>query len=172
MSDEQPIPKPEETNNSLQEAKEHEHHLDAMIPEEVVEMLQGMPEPQQKAVKAILVGISYQRLWQGPLPPPEILKRYNDAFPNGAERIFLEAQKQTNHRLELEKTVIPGELKQSGRGQIFGFIIALAFLIASFILILMGFGIYGTIIGSIDLVALVTVFVLGRKAQQKQLADK
>lgn len=170
MSEEQ-LPNPSQEENKDPKDSE-EHHLDVVIPEEVEELLEGLPEAQQKAVKAVLVGVSYQRMWQGPLPPPEILKEYNDAFPNGAERIFLEAQKQTNHRLELEKTVIPEEQRQSGRGQMFGFIIALAFLIASFILILKGHGIYGTIIGSIDLVALVTVFVIGRQTQRKHLIGK
>ena len=74
--------------------------------------------------------------------------------------------------IDMEKTVIPEEQRQSGRGQIFGFIIAIAFLIASFVLILKGFGVYGTIIGSIDLVALVTVFVIGRNTQRKNIQDK
>ena len=47
-------------------------------------------------------------------------------------------------------------------GQIYGFILALCFMIASFILILLGFGIYGTILGSVNLISLVTIFVLDK----------
>jgi uncharacterized membrane protein len=157
MSDKE-LPNPSEEENKI------------IIPEEVEELLEGLPEAQQKAVKAVLVGVSYQRHWQGPLPPPDILKQYNDAFPNGAERIFLEAQKQTDHRISLEKTVIPEEQKQSSRGQKFGLIICLSFLAACFTLVVLGHEVSGTIIGSIDIVALVTVFVIGSKNQKKSLS--
>jgi len=55
-------------------------HSDVVIPEEVVELLEDLPEAQQKAVRAVLIGVSHQRMWRGPLPPPDVLKEYNDAF--------------------------------------------------------------------------------------------
>ncbi len=33
----------------------------------------------------------------GPLPDPEILKKYNDAVPDGAERIFKMAERDQKH---------------------------------------------------------------------------
>jgi uncharacterized membrane protein len=143
-----------------------------VIPEEVEDLLKDLPEPQQKAVRAVLLGISYQRIWKGPLPPPDVLKEYNEAFANGAERIFIEAQKQTDHRMSLESHVIPEELRQSERGQHYGLAIALSFLAASVLLVMTGHDVSGTIIGSIDLVALVTVFVYGRNNQRRELKDK
>lgn len=146
-------------------------HSDNVIPDEVEAMLEGLPEAQQKAVKAILIGVSHQSIWRGPLPPPEVLKQYNEAFPNGAERIFKEAQKQTDHRISLEKHAIPENLRQSAKGQIFGFIIALAFLIASFILVYTGHDVAGTIMGTVDIAALVAIFVYGRNTQKKTLEE-
>ena len=35
----------------------------------------------------------------GPLPPPEVLEKYNSAVTNGADRIMLMAEKQQEHRL-------------------------------------------------------------------------
>lgn len=155
-------------NQENDESKSKDIHQEVIIPEEVEELLSELPEPQQKAVKAVLIGVYSQRIWRGPLPPPDILRDYNNAFPNGAERIFIETQKQTAHRMELEKIAIPAELSQSKRGQDYGLIIALSFLLASFVLIILGHSVAGTIIGSIDLVALVTVFVLGRYTQNSQ----
>jgi uncharacterized membrane protein len=40
--------------------------------------------------------------FSGPLPPPEILAKYNDALPNGAERIVAMAEGQMKHRQALE----------------------------------------------------------------------
>jgi uncharacterized membrane protein len=157
--------------NLPSEGEEKDGNAD-VIPEEVEVILRDLPEVQQKAVRAVIIGVSYQRAWKGPLPPPDILKEYNDAFSNGAERIFLEAKKQTDHRIKMESIVIPEEQKQSRRGQTFGFILALAFLIASFTLIFTGHEASGTIIGSIDLVALVAVFVYGRNYQKSELETK
>lgn len=163
---------PQHQDENNEEPTQKEDHFDSIIPEEVQEILTGLPEPQKKAVEAILLGISYQRIWQGPYPPPEILKAYNDAFPNGAENIFLESKAQREHRHALENKVIPEELSQSRRGQTFGFIITLAFLVASFVLILKGHGVYGTILGGVDLITLVTIFVYGRKTQVNRLSGK
>ncbi len=145
------------------------HATEWIIPEEVSQILKSLPEAQQQAVRAVLIGVSHQQLWQGPLPPPNLLKEYNEAFSNGAERIFREVQRQTTHRIELEKVVIPEQQRQSKRGQLFGLIVAISFLAAAFILIALGHGLYGTIIGSIDIVALVTVFVIGRREQMRYL---
>jgi uncharacterized membrane protein len=51
--------------------------------------------------------------------------------------------------------------RRSNVGQLFGFIIALAFLLVSAWLINGGHEVAGVILGSVDLVALVTVFVYG-----------
>jgi hypothetical protein len=50
------------------------------------------------------------------------------------------------------------------RGQLFGFLIAMLFLGASTAVVLAGHDVAGTILGTIDLVALVTVFVVGRRS--------
>ena len=75
----------------------------------------------------------------------------------------MEFQKELDHRIAMDKVTIPEQLKQARSGQIFAFIIALTFLAASFILVLLGHGIYGMIIGSVNLVALVTIFVLNKR---------
>ena len=46
------------------------------------------------------------------------------------------AENQSEHRIELEKHAITEELKQSKKGQTFGFILALIGLVMAFILVL------------------------------------
>lgn len=65
--------------------------------------------------------------FSGPLPPPQILRGYNDAFAGCAERIVAMAERQSAHRQEIEKRVIDGNCRAQSRGQIFGF--ALAFMV-------------------------------------------
>src|SRR5215208_5666614 len=63
-------------------------------------------------------------VFQGPLPPPEILARYNDAVPGAAERLIQMAERNQDHRQKLETEVIPARARSETRGQVFGFIIA------------------------------------------------
>jgi len=144
-------------------SKEHYPAANITLPDEMVLLLKDLPEKQRNAVRDIINDMACACLWQGPLPPPGLLKSYNEIIPNGAERILTEMQRQAKHRMELESRVIPEQQRQSRRGQVYGLVVALSFLVASFILIAMGFGLFGTIMGSVDLVALVTVFVIGRQ---------
>lgn len=129
------------------------------------------PKDKRVVVKA-MVALSVKRSWSGPLPPPDILKGYNECFDGGAKAIFDLTKNQSDHRMGMEKTVITEELKQSNTGQIFGFIIALAFLIASVVLIWNGHETAGTVIGTVDLCSLVAIFVLGKYGMKKQMDDK
>lgn len=45
------------------------------------------------------------QLWQGPLPHPEALIRYNDAQPGAADRIIKMAEKEQRHRHFVEKLI-------------------------------------------------------------------
>jgi len=127
----------------------------------------GLSKEQEKLVTAVVKTLRVERasFWKGPLPSPETLKAYNDAFPNGAERIFKMAEKQSDHRMNMENKVIPEEQRQSKHGQLFAFIIALVFLGVSAWLIYTGHDVAGTVIGTTDLVALATVFIIGRSRQ-------
>lgn len=108
----------------------------------------------------------------GPLPHPELLGKYNDVVQNGAERIVQMAEKQQMHRHDLERSVIHGNVNSERRGQAFGLIIAVLGLVAATYLGATGKQITGGIIGTVDIVSLASVFVIGKRAQQKELADK
>ncbi|MGN6294384.1 MAG: DUF2335 domain-containing protein [Chitinophagaceae bacterium] len=139
------------------------------IPYEVEEMLKGLPEIQKESIRNLLTEISFRKsTWSGPLPPPEILKAYNKAAPDASERIIRMVETQSIHRQSLEKAAISEQLKESKKGQLFAFIVALSFLIASVLLILMGHDASGTIIGTVDIVALVSVFIYGKYSQRKE----
>ncbi|OGU16083.1 MAG: hypothetical protein A2X61_13295 [Ignavibacteria bacterium GWB2_35_12] len=98
--------------------------------------------------------------------------KYNNACPDAAERIIKMAEQQQQHRTELENKVITQQIKESQRGQIFGFILGLIGLLGSIILIYSGKEIGGSILGGGSLTLLVSLFVLGKKAQKKSLEEK
>ena len=126
-------------------------------------LLRELPIRKQLVFRTFIANFAFESNWKSIIPPPEILNYYNNVFENGGHKLFLEFQKELDHRIAMDKVTIPEQLKQARSGQIFAFIIALTFLAASFILVLLGHGIYGMIIGSVNLVALVTIFVLNKR---------
>lgn len=70
-----------------------------------------------------------QSEYNGPVPSPEDLARYNEMIPNGAERFMVMAEKEQMHRHQSNRTIIEEDRKRSIReyrsriiGQIFGFL--------------------------------------------------
>ena len=82
------------------------------------------------------------------------------------------AEKQSNHRMQLENYAVKEELKQSRLGQIFGFILGLVGFGLATTLAMFGHEAIAGIFGTTTILGLVTVFVLGKKAQHKDLSDK
>lgn len=107
----------------------------------------------------------------GPLPAPRTLREYDTIIPNGAERIVTVFEKQADHRMSLEKIVVGRQTFQSLLGQIFGFIIAIVFLIAGIYLVINGFETAGIAIFGLDIVGLAAVFVIGKRSQRKKLDE-
>ena len=116
--------------------------------------------------------MQYEASFSGPLPLPSLLAKYNEVIPNGAERIMVMAEKQSEHREQLERRVVDGNVANQTRGSWFAFIIVLVALVEGFYLILQGKNSSGlaTIIGS--LVALVSVFFYAKYDQRKERAEK
>ena len=108
----------------------------------------------------------------GPLPPPEILEKYNRVIPNAAERILKMAEDQTQHRQALEKKVINHDKVNSRLGIFFAFVIAISFIAASYFAAIKGHSIYGGIMGTGGLTSLVYVFIYGSKARAKERSSK
>lgn len=119
-----------------------------------------------------IVGSSVQTTYISPIPPPEILKGYNEVVNNGAERILAMAEKQSNHRMQLEDYAIKEQLRQSGRGQNYGLVIAIFGLVLAGVLAVLGYEKLAIVLATTTIVGLVTVFVLGKKKQQKSLSEK
>lgn len=79
-----------------------------------------------------------------------------------AENHALHSQRMEQLELEAAISHDKGELSRSNRGLAAGFIVAMSFGIGSIYLIATGHGLPGTIFGTVDIVALASVFVIGR----------
>ena len=75
------------------------------------------------------------RLFAGPLPPPDLLKEYNEAFPGCAERIVAMAEKEQQHRHETSKQETSAEILLARRGQLIGAALAAIVLLGGIYLV-------------------------------------
>ena len=153
MEKKQPQKKPSPQVPKKQEQKEEE------IPVEVAEVIKDLPKEKQKTViKALAVRSQYS----GPLPDGESIRIYDEVIPNGGDRLMSTVEKQLDHRIDIEKTGVKRSFNQSSTGQWMGFAIAIIFGFIAWDLAKAGFTVAASILGTVDLVALVTVFITGK----------
>jgi uncharacterized membrane protein len=82
------------------------------------------------------------------------------------------AERQSAHRIDLEKRVITADIRRSNFGLAAGLIVALAFLVGSVVLVLSGYAVEGTIFATVDIAGLVATFVYGTERRRKEREDK
>jgi uncharacterized membrane protein len=82
------------------------------------------------------------------------------------------AEEQSAHRRLLEDRTNDAQVRQSARGQWMAFIVALAFLGGSLWITHDGYPAVGATLGGATVVSLATAFILGKRAQQKDLEQK
>lgn len=110
--------------------------------------------------------------FSGPIPPPNLLARYNEIVPNGAERILAMAERQSKHRESLEAQVVAGNVSSQSRGSLYAFIIALVAVSGGIFLIHDGKGASGLATIICSLTGLVSVFVYTQNKQGKERVAK
>jgi uncharacterized membrane protein len=131
---------------------------------------------RDKLLKVVpqLLTVSYKRhsVFSGPIPSPEMLAEYGRIIPDGPERILRMAEAQSEHRRALETSVVTSQNRQSEKGQLYAFILALVFAGVGVWMASIGqFAIAGGIF-TVTIGGLVTTFVMGRSAQKKDLSRK
>lgn len=161
MADNQPQKKPSENPSNPEE-----EFLDEINPE----LLKGIPKNKRAEIASYI--FSVQKTHSGPLPSPDYLDEYSRIIPNGAERIMQMAEKQSAHRMEMEKKALSSHINQGYIGQLFGLIIGLASLAAGVYLGINGQPFLGGAIGLGTITGLVTAFIKGRDSEREEISEK
>ena len=120
----------------------------------------GPPDPSGRVITQVL---HEEHRISGPLPTPDILLGYDEVLPGAAERIMRMAEKEQASAREVEGIAVRAATADNRRGQIFGFLVALAAFGTASFLGYLGHEIAAAIVGGGTVVALVTVFVTGRR---------
>ena len=108
-------------------------------------------------VSEFLVADSVEFHYSGPLPPASELEAYGRISADVPDRIVSMTESSLAHQQSMDQ----GHAKRSYAGLVAGFVVAVMFLGVAGWLISSGHDIAGTILGSVDLVGLTAVFVLG-----------
>ena len=138
------------------------------VVDQVTPLIQSLPKEKQVEVRRlVMTAMSFQ----GPLPPPEILAHYGQIIPNGAERLMVLLEKQTDHRISVESRLVEARVSTTSNGQRIAAGLSVFFgLIAAF-LGYTGHDLLGGSIGVTTIVGLAVVFVVGKEPGRKALQE-
>ncbi|MFD2961024.1 MULTISPECIES: DUF2335 domain-containing protein [Olivibacter] len=133
-------------------------------------VLEGVSQKKKAEIIQVFsqAAVSIQKSRSGPLPSPEDLAEYANIIPNGAERIMAMAEKEQNHRHDLNNTISRRELNQSSTGQWLGFFIVIFIAGMCGWLMFLGHSIAGMIGVVSALGTLLTVFILKKVEDKKK----
>ena len=108
-----PTPRPPSTQ--LQpESSAQDNDSDASL--ELPAEFEKLPEETKTAVfKAIY--------FKGPLPPPSVLRQYEERFPGAGERILTMTEKEQTHRHNWDRQMLEYKGMEVQNGQKFGFML-------------------------------------------------
>ena len=126
------------------------------------------PAKQQGSV----VQAQFSGTFSGPLPPPNVLTKYNEAVPDAAERILRMAEKQAEHRQGLETKAVASNTFNQTLGSIFAFILGLIAITGGIYLIATGKSTEGLTSIISSLTVLGGIFVFGRRQQSRERVEK
>lgn len=129
-------------------------------------------EDQVERLESQLVQIRAGAFFSGPLPPPDVLRGYEDACPGAAERILAMAEKQADHRRAMETRNQTQGGRREWLGMILGFLVAMSAIGGGVYLIRHGSQAEGLTSIIVALGGLVGVFIYARNAKVKELARK
>ncbi len=107
--------------------------------------------------------------FHGPLPPPDMLRGYEETLPGLAERIVTEAETESAHRREMETTALAADISLARRGQAGAWMIGFAFLIAAVVLVVSGNAVIGGVLGVVELLLIAASFAIRQRLDLEAL---
>lgn len=118
---------------SVEESKKQSSNIVPIDPvEELIDDAKKLPKADQDRL------VSKMEIYSGQFPHPDILKEFEKLSPGIAKKIFEAGLENSKKRNELDEKAMDYTQKDNRRGQWMGFILALAFVVIGFILIMNG----------------------------------
>ena len=76
-----------------------------------------MQDTQENSIEPQMAEVSMTTAYSGMVPPPVMLKQFNDVDSSFAERIFKMVEAQNDHSIQRENTLIKNDYTMKKRGQ-------------------------------------------------------
>ena len=135
---------------------------------------QQLSTQPQRAQDAVALQVTHQRteIHSGPLPHPEVLRQYDALIPNGADRILRLVEKQSEHRMELEKKVVYSDARRADWGVVAGILVASGGMGFGYALLIHGLAVQASVFAGGTIAALVGTFVYGTKSRREERIEK
>jgi len=127
-----------------------------------------MPENNPQARNPSQLKVQQVEISSGPIPSPQILQQYNNIIPDAAERIIRMAEKQSDHRIDLESKVVSSNIVKSYIGMVLATIISVYGLYIAKEISINGNPWAAAIIAALDLGGLVSVAIYNVLSQKKE----
>lgn len=159
--------------NQPKEELSLENNESTELVELIGDLTEELPAEKKEQIDRLLVSQSYS----GPLPPPVHIEGYNNAIPNGGERLMRMVEKEAeqslqerSHRMDMEAKIITNRIRQTYLGFTLAFLLAIVIIGSSVFLALQGFNIPAAMLTGAF--ALAAIFITRKNATSKNLEEK
>ena len=127
----------------------------------IVDEVERLPHEQRQVVLQKL------EIYQGDLPHPDILKGYQELYPDVAQKIIDNGIAESQHRRKMEDKYLSGNISSHKLGQLFGFLIALVVIIGGIYLIATDKQIAGSVLTGTTALGLIGLFTGNNQNKNK-----
>lgn len=137
--------------------------------------VENMESEAAEVVKEVVVK-AIREEFSGPIPHPDIMKKYEDILPGATDRIIAMAEIQASHRQAMERKMIEAESRDGLLGVVFAFLLGIGCLAAAIIMVLnvpQAAGVIcGAVLGVTGIGAITSNFIRSAKSHGSQKKDK
>ena len=132
-----------------------------MFPDKQAEKVEAKPVPQQEDQ------IVEMEHYEGLLPHPKHMREWEELIPGSAKSIFTRFENQSDHRIEIEKSVVRAKNFKLYVGPIFALVISLSAIGAGLLIALKVQPYAGSFVSLSGLAALIAPFIVSERAKSK-----
>jgi len=115
----------------------------------------------------VAVRLEKTETFQGPVPHPDIIEGYEKILTGAAERIFKSWENQTEHRQNMERSVVKTDNCKSILGVILGFVVVVIAIIGGIVTAINGHPLFGGGLSLVGLAMLATAFITSRRPDRE-----
>lgn len=137
-------------------SESEEHDID-----QVVDSVKRLPPKKQQQAIAKL------EMYSGPIPHPDILKKYDEIDPGAAKQIIDNGVEESMHRRKMETDMLEAAKKDRRRRDWMGFVIGIIALATGTFLMYMDHVVTGTIFSGVSVIGLVSLFLANDNSSGK-----